>query len=362
MVAQRHDAANRNLNATVAKLHAMHGKMLGMKDYSALISCTSVADAAGYLKHNTHYAKTLEGIDTDAIHRGSLENILRRSIYERYFRIIGFEKIGDAEFYNFMIIKTEIDEILICITHLNAGTTDHISTLPIYMNRYTSFDLMDLAKVRSFGELLELIRHTDYYELLEKLRPEKDESGNEGHIDYAACELTLRTYYFRRLLQSAEKFGGNVSRDLRNILGTQIDMINIINAYRMTAFFNADKEDIKARMIPIYMRIPEKKLDELYSARDEKEFLERFSKTYYGRTIAEQGFDMSRPENALSLMRHKQIKRAFSRSVSAPESFLTFVVLAETEVRNVIRIIEGIRYAVPTKEISELIIETDGSG
>ncbi|MDE7294210.1 MAG: V-type ATPase subunit [Oscillospiraceae bacterium] len=358
MISKRHNISGKNLNATVARLHALYGKMLKSRDYSALISCSSVADAAGYLKHSTHYSKVLQGIDTDTIHRGSLENILRRSVYERYFSIIGFEKIGDAEFYNFKTVKTEIDELLICITHLNAGTTDHITTLPIYMNKFTSFDLMELAKVRSFEELLKLTEHTDYYEILADLRPEKVD-GAEGHINYAACELRLRTYYSKRLMESAEMFDKVTAKELKNIIGTQIDMINIINAYRMTAFFHADKEETKERMIPLYLRIPESKLDELYSARDEKEFLERFAKTYYGRTAAEMGFDMTNPETALSLMRHKQIKRAFRRSVSAPECFYTFVNLAETEVKNVIRIIEGIRYAVPVKEISQLIIETE---
>lgn len=350
------NTVKRNLNATVAKLHAVYGKRLKQEDYSALLSCTTVADAAGYLKSSTYLKKLFAEIDTDTIHRGNLENILRRSLMEIYSKVIRFEKIGENEFYNYMIIKTEIDEILICILHLNAGTTDHITTLPIYMNKYTSFNLMELAQVRSYSELLRLTAKTPYYSILKELAPEKLPDGSEGHIDYARCELKLRTYYARRLLDSLSSFGKETQNRLRDFIGMQFDIINIINSYRMTKYFNADEAEIKARMIPIYLKIPEKKLYELYRAADEKDFLDKFSKTYYGRAIAEEGYDLGNPEAALVKFRFKQAKRAFSRAQSAPEAFYTFNYLQEIEVKNIIRIIEGIRYSLPSKEISELLI------
>ena len=332
-------------------MHAVYGKRLKQEDYSALLSCTSVSDAAGYLKRSTYFSRALDGVDTENIHRGNLENILRRSLIENYFRIIGFEKIGGDEFYNFIIVKTEIDEILICILHLNAGTSDHITTLPIYMNKYTSFNLMELARVTSFDELLSLTEKTPYYSILKANKPDEN-----GHINYPAIELKLRTYYSNRLADSLKKFGGETEKRLRSYIGTQIDMINIINSYRMKRYFNADSEEIKERMIPIYMRISEQKMDELYNSRDDKDFLEKFSKTYYGREITEKGFDMKNPEMSLVQFRFLQTKRAFSRSTTAPECFYTFIQLAEIEVKNIIRIIEGIRYSLPTKEIAELII------
>ena len=39
-------ADKRNLNATLAKMHAIYGKRLKSEDYSAMLSCTTVADAA----------------------------------------------------------------------------------------------------------------------------------------------------------------------------------------------------------------------------------------------------------------------------------------------------------------------------
>lgn len=351
-----HSPIKRNLNATVAKLHAIYGKRLRDADYSSLLSCSSVAEAVGYLRANTYYQSVLESINPDNVHRGNFETILHRGRYENYFHILNFERIGNEEFYNYLVIKTEIDEILICITHLNAKTTDHITTLPIYMNRYTSFNLMDLAHVRSFAELLALVEKSPYYDILKAYQPKMNDDGSEDRINATGCELSMRTYYYVRLLESAEAIGGESARKLKKLIGSEIDIINIINAYRMKKYFNADGADIKKRMIPIYENIAERRLDELYSSQDEKEFITRLSSTYYGRAIAEQGYDMKKVEASLTKIRCKQTKRAFSRSTSTPECFYTFNKLADIEVRNIIRLVEGIRYSLPVKELSSLII------
>ena len=59
----------RNYNATVAKIMAIYGKRLTPQDYSELMSRQSVAEAAEYLKKNTHYSDMLSSIDTNTIHR-----------------------------------------------------------------------------------------------------------------------------------------------------------------------------------------------------------------------------------------------------------------------------------------------------
>ncbi len=65
-------------NATVAKAKAMHGKRLTPNDYRELMNRRTVAEAADYLKKNTHFRKALASIDVSNVHRGRLEDILQR--------------------------------------------------------------------------------------------------------------------------------------------------------------------------------------------------------------------------------------------------------------------------------------------
>ena len=59
----------------VAKARSMHGEALDEEMYQELLHKKSVAEIAGYLKHETSYAAALKDVRENNIHRGQLESI-----------------------------------------------------------------------------------------------------------------------------------------------------------------------------------------------------------------------------------------------------------------------------------------------
>lgn len=340
----------KNCNATVAKIRAIYGKRIMPQDYSEMMSRQSVSEVAEYLKRNTHYSSLLSSIDTNTVHRGMLENLLRRSVFETYMRITGFEHLSRQEFYNYKILQTEIDEILRCIRFINAKSNKMIADVPIYINGLTSFDLLELAKISDFEELLRFLRKTPYYDVLKDIRPDTD-----NKVDVTRCETVLRSYYIRRL-KSSLHFKKNDVKQFTDLLNTDIDLINLINSYRLTAFFGESEEVIEKDMLPFYGRLSAAKQREIYSARDSEEFIRRFSKTFYGKRMIESGYDIDDLEQSVRRLRYKYAKSMLKRSASAPLSVYAFIFLLEIEVQNVISIIEGIRYGIEVNKIASLII------
>lgn len=340
----------KNYNATVAKIMAIYGKRLKPQDYTEMMNRQSVSDVADYLKKNTYYGKLLASIDTNTIHRGMLENLLRRSVFETYMKITGFEHISKQRFYNYKIIQTEIDEILRCIRCINAGSAKLIQDVPVYINHLTSFDLLELAKINDFTGLLEFIRKTPYYDILKDISPDED-----GKVDVTKCETLLRTYYINMLRNSAD-FRSSDSKQFISFLETEIDLINIINSYRLTAYFDASEDDIEKDMLTIHGRITDERHREIYGAPNAEEFIRRFAKTYYGKQMLRNGYDIANIEQSARRLRHKYARSILRRSGSAPLSVYAFIFLRETEVQNIISIIEGIRYGVESNKIASLII------
>lgn len=340
----------RNYNATVAKIRAIYGKRVTPQDYTELMNKQSVSEAAEYLKKNTHYGGLLSSIDTNTVHRGMLESLLRRSVFETYMRITGFEHISRQEFYNYKILQTEIEEILRCIRFINAKSRKMIADVPTYINGLTSFDLIELARITDFNELLTFLRKTPYYDVLKTVR-----LGRDGFVDVTKCETLLRSYYIGRL-KSSLHFQKRDAEQFNALLETDIDLINIINAYRLTAFFGESAEVIEKDMLPFYGRLSAAKQKEIYSAPNSEEFIKRFSKTYYGRQMAENGYDVNALEHSAQRLRHKYAKLMLKRSASAPLSVYSFIFLLEIEVQNIISIIEGIRYGLEVNKIASLII------
>ncbi len=340
----------RNYNATVAKIMAIYGKRLTSQDYIELMNKQSVSEAAEYLKRNTHYSDLLSSIDINTIHRGMLENLLRRSIFDTYMRITGFEHISKQEFYNYKILQIEIDEILRCIRFINAGSEKLISDIPIYLQQLISFDLIELARVTDFKELLVFLKKTPYDDVLKTVKTDAD-----GKVDVTECETVLRTYYIERLKRSLNFKKSDVEQFI-SFLETDIDLINVINSYRLTAFFDASADDIEKDMLPVGGRLSPAKKREIYSAINSEEFIKRFSKTIYGRQMIANGYDINDLERSANKLRYKYAKMMLKRSQSAPLSVYSFIFLLEIEVKNIISIIEGIRYGVEPSKIAPLII------
>lgn len=344
------NTVKKNYNATIAKIMAIYGKRIKPHDYMELINQKSVADVAEYLKKNTYYNELLSSIDTRTIHRGMLENLLRRSTFEKYIRITGFENISKEEFYNYKVIQTEIDEILRCIRHINAKSDKLIDNIPIYMNKLTSFDLIQLAKVTNYDELLVFLKKTPYYEILSKI-----DVDSYGRVNVTKCETLLRTYYVARLKKSLN-FNKDTVTQFVKLLETDIDLINIINAYRLTAYFEESEDVIEKDMLPFYGRLSFEKQRYIYSAPNSEEYISRFSKTYYGKQMLEYNYDINTLEQSVQRLRYKYAKLMLKRSVSAPLSVYSFMFLLEIEVQNLISIIEGIRYGVDVNRIKSFII------
>lgn len=340
----------RNYNATIAKIMAIYGKRITPHDYSELMNKKSVADIAEYLKKNTYYSKLLSTVDTRTIHRGTLENLLKRSVFEQYIKITSFENVSKQEFYNYKILQTEIDEILRCIRHINAKSGKLIADIPIYMNELTSFDLIELAKVASFEDLLVFLKKTPYYDVLSQINVDKN-----GKVDVTRCETVLRTYYISRLKKSLN-FNKDDVKQFTAMLESDIDLINIINAYRLKAFFDEPEDVIEKDMLPFYGHLSPQKRLYIYSAPTSEEFINRFSKSYYGKQMLQHNYSINDLEQSVQRLRYHNIKRMLKLSVSAPLSVYAFMFLLEIEVKNLISIIEGIRYGIEPNRIASLII------
>lgn len=340
----------RNYNATIAKIMAIYGKRITPYDYSELMNKKSVADIAEYLKKNTYYSNLLSSVDTRTIHRGTLENMLKRSIFEKYIKITSFENISKQEFYNYKIIQTEIDEILRCIRHINAKSDKLIADIPIYMNELTSFDLIELAKVSNFESLLDFLKKTPYYDVLRQIDVDKN-----GRVDVTRCETVLRTYYITRLKKSLD-FNPNDVKQFTVMLESDIDLINIINAYRLKTFFDESEDTIEKDMLPFYGHISLQKQFDIYSAPTSEEFINRFAKSCYGKQMLQHNYSINDLEQSVQRLRYHNVKRMLKLSVSAPLSVYAFMFLLEIEVKNLISIIEGIRYGVEPNRIASLII------
>lgn len=340
-------------NATVARTRAMHGKRLSDADYRELAGKNSVSEVAEYLKKNTQYASALANINTATVHRGHLESVIRRYSFDRYINMCDFQQLGKEQFYNYLIVLSEIREILSIILHINADSSDeYISAMPAYLIGKTQISLIELAKAESMKDILLVVRHTGYYNVLKTVPCDE-----KGHVDYLSCEIKLRTFYYQWLTDTVKKdFPKSVASELLDLIRTQIDLINIINAYRMKKHYGLSSDEIETRLLPFYKKLSRKVRAELFENESSEDFLSAFSKTYYGKDI-----DFEQTGNfeiQIRKIQSRMARKALAFSQSAAVSIYSLVFLNDIEVKNIITIIEGIRYGRSSDSILSMIIPT----
>ncbi len=338
--------------AIVAKARTMYGMRLTDEDYRELIRRQSISEICAYLKTNTHYKSILAPVNEHTIHRMQLEGLLGRHQLELYERLCNFLQLGEGNsFYSYMIMRLEIDQILICIMYFNANMYEEfISSFPGFLINRASFDMIELARANNYDELLQVVKHTPYHAILEPLAPTGDSA-----IDYNKCEVKLRTHFYKSMLESVHKqFKGKTRESLEEAIKLAVDMRNINVSYRLKVLFNESAENIKKRLIPFYGKLPLKALDEAVSSKSSDAFKQVISKSVYGEDIKD--IDKYFIENKTDKIRYHKFKRQLRLSTSAPVVLFTLFELFEIELENVTSIVEGIRYKLPAQEIEKLLI------
>jgi len=337
--------------AMAAKAKAMYGKHLKSDDYTELLRKKTVQEIAGYLKSETAFKSVLQGINEFAIHRGHLEMLIRQTFYLDFLELIRYGQSNKDHFYEYGVLMIEMKQILMTIRLLSeTDKTNQIAQLPIFANRMISFDVEKLIKVNTFDELLSVLKNTPYYSLLKPLKPR-----SLLDIDYANFEVVLKSYYYKRVYEIIEQeFTGKDKQDIRDLFDTQIELENITKIYRLKKYYNSSPSDIKKVLNPTYKRINKKLLDELIETKDAQGFLLAINQNGYNIPTDVKEFQYI--EYQMDAIMFDLNKRLMRFSTNPNIILVSYLSLLEIEIRNIIDIIEGIRYKVENDKIAKLLI------
>lgn len=326
--------------ATVAAIRAAYGQRLKAQNYRDLMDMHTIPEIVSYLKETPRYTEPLKQLEPALTRRGVLEPLLRRNVFDRCVRFSRMEQLHHDAFCRFFIEESELREIMKAIRHMTSENQTYISVMDAWLEPYLSISLARLARANSYADLLEVLAHTPYIEVLEPLLRTQT-------ISYTACETALRSLHIRNMQDSAKKcLSGTELDTLENLIGEQVDLINIINAYRMKYVFQAPADTIEPLMIAGAGRLPYRMRRALYDTPNTAAFLTVLSETRYAKLLhsMEELPPTIRMEYAVRRLRYNAARSALHFHGHAAVSLHAIHVLDQVETENLITIIEGIRY------------------
>lgn len=340
-------------NAILSKARAMYGRRLTDQDYKDLLACQTVAEVAAYLKNHTTYKQVLAGVNENSVHRGQLEAKLKQKLFEDFASLCRYELSVGEYFSGYLIVRSEIEQILHSIVLLFAGKPEeYLFTMPAYLRDHTRIDLNVLSQLKTFDDLLAALDHTPYREVLEPFRPVKGVP-----VNYTAIENALYSYLFSSVFGVIKKYTkGDTARQLRELFQSDIDLVNYSRIVRLKISYHEDPDSIKSFLLP-FGGLDSRMIDRMAEAKTEEEVNAVMRKTSIGKRYL--GTEHTYVDEIPKRVMYRICRKNMYYSTHPSVVMMSYTFLAQSELTDIITIVEGVRYKLPPDEIAKLLIVTN---
>lgn len=337
--------------AVLTKARAKFGRHLTDKDYTNLLACQNVTEVMSYLKSNTHYSSALRDINEREVHRGRLAALLRQNLFYEFDSLCRYDTGISSGFSQYVIENLEVEIIVKFLVLLNSNATEKfIYHFPNYFKNHTEIDIVKLANAKSYDEFLKTLVNTPYYSILSKFQPDE-----KGRLHISDIENRLYEYVFKNLLNTVVKTTkGQERQELKSFFFTINDYNIFSRILRLKKYFDLSPEAIKDNLLLEYSDISPKYIDMMCAAESSGEVFSIMQSTHNGKLIDKIGYVYASDISPRVKYRLARKNMHFSNNPSV--ILISYIFVAETELMNVISLIEGIRYKLDSKKIQAMLI------
>lgn len=318
--------------------------------YTKMAMQKSVPDVARILKEETGYGNILADIDTENIHRGYLEKLLAGSIMRDINSLRHFAGIDGSAFMQIFTASEEIENLKVFLRLLYSERTEQFRPSPVLSGK-SEIDFSKFSSINSFGELLNEISGTEY------AVPLKGFLEYPEHRNIFDMEIALDMYYNSLVFKKAKKTLGKQEFEvIREIYGSEMDLETVMLIIRAKRSFEFSKEQLYSYTRFRHAHLSDELVEQMVAANTEEEVFEILKTTKYRDVFKG---DNTFPEKKIDEYLAKLHKKGYRKAEYSVEAVLCYVKLKDVELRNVVTIIEGIRYGLAAKDIENYLIGID---
>ena len=325
-----------------AKIMAMREKLLTASDYKRLCQSGSVESIARMLSEYPAYRDAITQTLQLEIHRDILEQKVLLSLSDDFINIYHFindfrlRKYMKAFFLDF---KLSIIKLLLCMLYDERDIGYSIPELNKLIGSELKIDASKLKTSKNAAEFIQNLRGTDFYSITKTFTSQSS---------LFEIEMQLDLYYYMNLWKQHRQYLDTINRKLmEKISGSEIDLRNIMWVYRLKKYYNISNSNIYAYLIPISYRLKRVQLIRMVQCPTISELISEIKNSPYSEVFG----NFNNLENAF----YKKMSKLYnSASLFHPHSLaytVGFVFFKEQEIRNLISLLEGVRYKLNPAEI-----------
>lgn len=333
------------------KVRAIEGKLLKDEDYLNLLSKKSIPEVAAYLKQKTHYSHALEGLDDSKAHRRNLEILIKESHIESLKNLIHYFHDKYREFYRMLFIRYEIEDLKSIMRGIKTGGIGEASKdLYTQIGAFSRVNLDSLLQSKTVYDFINNLNGTVYYDYLRPFMEKKED------VNLFSIGMALDLAYFDMFYRGLNLVDKHDKIVLEQIQGTNVDLLNLQWIYRGLKFYNLPPEELFNYTIAYGKEFSRKDIKALCYSKSLDEFQKSILDTKYSflfDTKNEKNMFMERRILRYQYFNIKSVKKKGGLDIS---QVIAYSLLLEMEVRDIISIIENIRYGMPVEEAKKFLI------
>lgn len=296
------------------------------------------------------YKNAVSTIEESELKRFSIEQKIVLSLvyeYERIYKFIG--DINVKKFLDAYYLKNQIHliNILLCSVYDHRNINYTLSEIHAMLGKKVNFDAGKLMASKNINEFIENLQGTKFHGVLSKV-------SEENRTPFE-LEMQLELYYFIHVWESKNKLDKTNKHIMSKIIGTEIDLHNIIWIYRLKKYYDFEDSNIYAHLIPISYHLEKHELSKMVESKSVDELVNHILASKYKDTFSgvltkvnSEKIEYAFFDTMNKLFRTLQLQYPNSLSIA-----VGYIYHKEIEIKNLISIIEGIKYKLEPKEIME---------
>lgn len=338
-------------NAVLSKARAMYGKRIKDRNYNEIIMCKNVTEIALYLKNRTSYHDVLASMDDNDVHRGKLEEKLRKKLFYDFAKLGRYDLSVGEKFFKYIISRAEIEKIMHSLMFFKSNKSGSYNyPLPKIFENHTKINFHALSSIKDYDSFLDAIKNSPYYKILLPFRPKNFEG-----IDLTAIETALYTYLYKIMFEIIKSnLRGKNQSELNDLFNSYIDLSNIIRIDRMRKNYNLSSSYMMSSLLP-FGNFTKQQIKDFVNCKNEKQLELEFLNTKLGSKWINKDGEIK--DTIPKIMRFSKCTHYIRFSISPPVVLMSYIFLKEIEILNLTNIIECVRYGIPAEEIKSMLIK-----
>ncbi len=326
-------------SGVITKLRAMYSRLLTFEDYEIIISKHTVSEVVLWLKESEGYGSIFDNINESSVHRGDIESVFDKAIYEDAESLSKMLGKKEKMMMDVFLSRQEIEVLKKIVRGILTGIKPKSDSLYKHHSWFQSENMRDLY---------DKLSDTEYGKLFKTFIDKELEST-------FVVERMLDEFYFERLKDAAYKYmTKSDTRHIVDFISAEVDVYNILSAYRYRKYYDFDKNEVLFNMLPNKYKLKKSDLDNIAEA-DKNNFVSAIAKTGYRGLFVQKSdkeWDISSQDFLCKLYKKQLRENAYSFT-----TILAYLYLKELDIKNIITIIEGVRYGLDPSVIRTYLVE-----